>query len=154
MGRGFGGLMKTKDGGWIRLTSFSPRAIDHLRRRLAVEEIEEGMVEKMVAEMKRDEAVDFFVKADVPVAPIYYIEEVVKDPHLAARGMFLEVEHPKAGRVKVTNFPVKFSETPGEILSAAPLLGQHNREILMGILGYTEEKIIELEKTGVIVTET
>ena len=154
MGRGFGGLMKAKDGGWIRIASFSPRAIDNLKRHLGVEEIEEEIVEKMVSEMTRDEAVDFFVKADVPVAPIYQVDEVIKDPHISARGMFLEVEHPKAGKVKVPNFPVKFSETPGEIVSAAPLLGQHNREILMGILGYTEDKIAELEKTEVIFTET
>jgi len=154
MGRGFGGLMKAKDGGWIRIASFSPRAIDNLKRHLGVEEIEAEIVEKMVSEMTRDEAVDFFVKADVPVAPIYQVDEVIKDPHIAARGMFLEVEHPKAGKVKVPNFPVKFSETPGEIVSAAPLLGQHNREILMGILGYTEDKIAELEKTEVIFTET
>jgi CoA:oxalate CoA-transferase len=154
MGRGFGGLMKAKDGGWIRIASFSPRAIDNLKRHLGVEEIEEEIVEKMVSEMTRDEAVDFFVKADVPVAPIYQVDEVIKDPHISARGMFLEVEHPKAGKVKVPNFPVKFSETPGEIVSAAPLLGQHNRAILMGILGYTEDKIAELEKTEVIFTET
>lgn len=73
-----------------------------------------------------------------------------RDPHLIERGMFTEVEHPKAGTIKVTNFPVKFSETPGEIQTATPLLGQHNEEILSKILGYTEEQIQNLEKAGVI----
>ncbi len=103
--------------------------------------------------MARDEAVELFVNADVPVAPVYHVDEVVKDPHLIARGMFIEVDHPKAGKVKVPNFPVKLSETPGRVNTAAPLLGQHNREILMGLLGYTEERIKELELEGVISSE-
>ena len=154
MGRGrASGMMKTKDGGWIRMSAFSPKAMDSLKSLMGAEEVDNEMVEKKVAEMTRDEAVTFFVEADIPVAPIYHVDEVVKDPHLIARDMFVEVEHPKAGRMKVPNFPVKLSETPGEVKTAAPLLGQHNREILMGILGYTEEKIAELEKAGIIYTD-
>jgi len=155
LGRGrASGLMKTKDGGWIRIATYAPRAIDSLKKHLGVEEVDKEMVERMVAEMTRDEAVTFFVEAKIPIAPVYHVDEVVKDPHLIARGMFVEVDHPKAGKMTVPNFPVKLSETPGEIVSAAPLLGQHNREILMGILGYTEEEIKELEREGVIATET
>jgi len=154
MGRGrASGMMKTKDGGWIRMSAFAPKAMDSLKRLMGAEEVDKEMVEKKVAEMTRDEAVDFFVEADIPVAPIYHVDEVIKDPHLISRGMFVEVEHPKAGRMKVPNFPVKLSETPGEVKTAAPLLGQHNREILTSILGYTEEKIAELEKAGIIYTE-
>ena len=102
--------------------------------------------------MTRDEAVEYFVKADIPVGPVYHVDEVIKDPHLIARGMFVEVDHPKAGKINVPNFPLKFSETPGMILTAAPLLGQDNRDVLMNILGYSEEKIRELEMAGVIAT--
>ena len=154
VGQGFGGLMKTKDNAWIRLASFSPRAIDSLKRHLGVEEVKEEMIEEKVGEMTQKEAIDFFVRAKVPVAPVYQVDEIVKDPHLIARDMFVDVEHPNAGKVKVPNFPVKLSETPGEIVSAAPLLGQHNREILMGVLGYTEEKVSELERAGIIATES
>jgi len=73
----------------------------------------------------------------------------VADPHLAARGMFVEVEHPLAGTVRVPNFPVVFSETPGEIRSAAPLLGAHSKELLMGVLGMSEERFMELVRAGV-----
>jgi len=152
-GHGAGGLMQTKDGGWIRIAAFSPRAIDNLRKAIGSDEVNREMVEKMMAEMTRDEAVDFLVKAKVPVGPVYHVNEVVEDPQLKARGMFVELEHPRAGRIKVPNFPVKLSETPGEVISAAPLLGQDNREILTGILGYTEERIAELERAGIIYTE-
>jgi CoA:oxalate CoA-transferase len=154
IGHGFGGLMKTKDGGWIRVASFSPRAIDRLRMVLGLDEIHEEFLEKKVAEMTRDEAVDFFVEAKVPVAPIYQVDEVVKDPQLSYRGMFVEVEHKKAGILKVPNFPVKLSVTPGEVHSAAPLLGQHNKEILKDMLGYSKSQIEDLERAGVIFTES
>lgn len=47
------------------------------------------------------------------------------------------------------NFPVKLSETPGVIKTAAPLLGQNSKEILIEVLGYSEEKVMELVKAGV-----
>ncbi|MBS7630241.1 CoA transferase [Candidatus Bathyarchaeota archaeon] len=148
--RGIGGIFKTRDGKYIDLAGFTPKAVDALKKFLGVEELSKDLLAQKVLEMTRDEAVEYFVKADVPVGPVYHVDEVVKDPHLLERGMFVEVEHPKAGRVKVPNFPVKFSKTPGKILTAAPLLGQHNREVLMNVLGYSEEKIKELENTGVI----
>jgi crotonobetainyl-CoA:carnitine CoA-transferase CaiB-like acyl-CoA transferase len=81
------------------------------------------------------------------------VKELVKDPHLTDRGMFVEVDHPKAGKIKTPNFPTKLSETPGEVRSAAPLLGQNNVEILTNLLGYTGEQVQQLEKEGVIVSE-
>jgi len=93
------------------------------------------------------------VEVGAPVAPVYSVRETVEDPHLIARGMFIEVEHPKAGRITVPNFPVKLSESPGEIRRASPLLGQHNTEILTNLLGYTEEQVEQHEREGVIVTE-
>jgi crotonobetainyl-CoA:carnitine CoA-transferase CaiB-like acyl-CoA transferase len=153
MGRGrASGLMKTKDGAWIKLTSYAPSHMDRLRRHMG-EEINKEMVERKVAEMTRKEAVEYFVSIDVPVAPVYHVNEVVRDPHLIARGMLVDLEHPKAGKVTVPNFPIKFSETSVEIKSAAPLLGQDNKEVLMGILGYTEERLEELDRMGIIYTE-
>jgi len=107
-------------------------------------------VRSRVAEMTRDEAVEFFVSIGVPVAPVYHLDEVVRDGHLWERGMFIEVEHPKAGRVRTTNFPVKFSKYSPPHPTAAPLLGQNNREILIDLLGYTEEQLEELRREGVI----
>jgi len=153
-GRGVGGLFKTRDGGWINLSGFTPKAIDILKKFLEAEEINKELLAKKISEMTRDEAIEFFVKADIPVGPVYHVDEVVKDPQLLARGMFVEVDHPKAGKVKVPNFPLKLSGTSGKIVSAAPLLGQHNREILKGVLGYSDERIAELETAGVIANQS
>mgnify|MGYP000389059184 CR=1 FL=1 len=87
----------------------------------------------------------------VPCAPVYEAYEAMWDPHLEARGMWVEVDHRAAGRHKVPNFPVKFSETLGEVTSAAPMLGQHTREVLKELLGKTDGELDELEKQGAIV---
>ena len=64
--------------------------------------------------------------------------------------MFVELDHPKAGKIKLINFPLKFSETQPELKTPAPLLGQHNIEVLKELLGYDDGKIQDLMKKGVI----
>ena len=150
MGRGFGGLFKTSDGGYIRLASFSPRLIDDLRAHMGVEEVTEELIKERVSAMTRDDAVAYFVEARVPVAPVYNVDDVVKDQHLIERNMFTTVEHKNAGPVIVVNFPVKFSKTPGMVKTAAPVIGQHNTEILRDILGYDEAQIAALKKANAI----
>ena len=51
------------------------------------------------------------------------------DPQAHAREMVVEVEHPKAGKMKTLGAPVKFNGTPGGVKLAAPLLGQHSNEV-------------------------
>jgi crotonobetainyl-CoA:carnitine CoA-transferase CaiB-like acyl-CoA transferase len=90
-----------------------------------------------------------FEAAGVPVGPVNKIGEMLADPQVAAREMVLEVDHPRAGRVKALGMPIKFSETPGESIRAAPLLGEHTREILAG-LGYTSVEIDRLQQEGAV----
>ncbi|MGD0803669.1 MAG: CoA transferase [Candidatus Bathyarchaeia archaeon] len=146
------GIVKASDG-WVQVAGFRPRALDALKEKLGVEVVTLAAVKEMVSGMTRDEAVEYFVDIGMPVAPVYQVNESLEDPHLNARGMFIEVEHSKVGKFRTVNFPVKFSDTPGEVKSAAPLIGQHNREILKGLLGYDEERIVELEKGGIIYTD-
>ncbi|MEM2126861.1 MAG: CaiB/BaiF CoA-transferase family protein [Candidatus Bathyarchaeia archaeon] len=147
-----GGIMKVKDG-WIQVAGMRARGLDLLKEKLGIGETSKDVVEKYVENMNREEAVRFFVEVGLPVAPVYYASEATRDPHILSRELFVEVEHPKAGKLKVLNFPVKFSETPGRVTAAAPLLGQHNREILINLLGYAEEEVHKLEVEGVIASE-
>jgi len=76
-------------------------------------------------------------------------DEVVACPHLKERGFYVEVEHPVVGQLRYPGLPFKMNETPWHI-SRAPLLGEHNGEIYMGRLGYTDEDLAGLRGTGVI----
>jgi crotonobetainyl-CoA:carnitine CoA-transferase CaiB-like acyl-CoA transferase len=84
------------------------------------------------------------------VAPVYDIESMLEDPHVKARGIIQEVEHPTAGKVRSPSFPVKLSKSPASIRLPAPTLGQHNDEVLTEILGYSKEQVDDLRKAGVI----
>jgi len=145
-----GGIMKTKDAGYVHVAGWRARGIDALKERMGVEEPDPDEVKAYVETLTRDEAVKFFEEVGLPIAPVYYASEATSDPHVISRDMFVEVDHPKMGKIKVVNFPVKLSETPGEVSSAAPLLGQNNKEILTKLLGYTEEEVDQLTKSGVI----
>jgi crotonobetainyl-CoA:carnitine CoA-transferase CaiB-like acyl-CoA transferase len=90
-----------------------------------------------------------FEAAGVPVGPVNRIGEMLADPQVKAREMVVEVDHPRAGRTKALGLPIKFSETPGEITRAAPLLGQHTREVLAD-LGYSPAEIDRLSSEGAI----
>jgi CoA:oxalate CoA-transferase len=149
MGRGMGGLFQAGDGGWVYLAGFNPRAIDRLAKYLGVEEVTRELIEGKVKGMARDEAVELFVDADIPVAPVYHVDDVVEDPHVKARNMFVEVDHLKAGKLKLINFPVKFSESQPEVRNASPVIGQDSKEVLMDVLGYSEERVTELVRAGV-----
>lgn len=79
-------------------------------------------------------------EAGLPCAPINTVDRIVNDPHIAARNMIVEVEHPIAGKLKMPGVPVKMSATPGAVETHAPLLGQHTNEILKEVLGWDAEK--------------
>jgi crotonobetainyl-CoA:carnitine CoA-transferase CaiB-like acyl-CoA transferase len=64
--------------------------------------------------------------------------------------MIREIEHPVAGRMRLVGSPITLSETPAEIRSPAPLLGQHSEEILRDVLGYEPDRIEALRKAKAI----
>jgi CoA:oxalate CoA-transferase len=149
-GGGIGGLFKSKDGGYVRVGVYSPKSVDDIKKLFNDDEFDKEKLEKFIAEHDRDEAVDHLLQARVPVAPIYHTNDTCADPHLAARDMFVEIEHPKAGKYKAINFPFKMSKTQPEIKSPAPVLGQDNKHVICDILGKSEEYYEELKKKGII----
>jgi crotonobetainyl-CoA:carnitine CoA-transferase CaiB-like acyl-CoA transferase len=69
--------------------------------------------------------------AGVPCGPINSIADMAADPQTVAREMVIELQHPVAGLTRALGLPIKLSATPGKVNSAAPLLGQHTREVLL-----------------------
>ncbi|MEM7654395.1 MAG: CoA transferase [Pseudomonadota bacterium] len=86
----------------------------------------------------------------LPAGPVLSITDMHQDPQALARDMVPEVDHLLAGKTKTLGLPVKFSETPGGVHCAAPVLGQHTREILLEF-GYTVEHVEELLISGAAV---
>jgi crotonobetainyl-CoA:carnitine CoA-transferase CaiB-like acyl-CoA transferase len=89
-------------------------------------------------------------EAGIPCGRINTMDRVFSHPQIAARSMIVEVDHPTAGRIKLAGIPVKYSETPGSVRLPPPLLGQHNEEILVDLLGYSKEVFEDFAKSGVV----
>lgn len=98
----------------------------------------------------RDELCALFSAVGIPCAPVLNIREVCSSPQIAARNMIAKMENPKTiGSYQVPNVPVKLSISEASIERPAPLLGEHNEEILSG-LGYSPERIKSLRSEGVL----
>lgn len=107
------------------------------------------ILEDVLARKSAKEWLDSLEKAGVPAGPLNNLDEVFRDPQVLHRKMLVEVEHSKAGRVKVTGVPVKLSKTPGGIYLPPPALGEHTNEILKRV-GYTDQEIAAFRNRGVI----
>src|SRR5881628_1108186 len=107
-----------------------------------------ALVEAWTSQRSKHEVMRILAGAGVPCGACLDTGEVLSDPHLQARDMIVEVEHPVRGRYITAGNPVKLSASPTKI-SSAPLLGQHRHEILKE-LGYGEADITALEAEGAI----
>src|SRR6202162_5721829 len=87
--------------------------------------------------------------AGVPAGPVLDVAQMHADPQALARDMIVETSHPTAGQVKAIGLPVKFSATPGGVHRAAPLFGQHTREVLREH-GFSDAEINEMAAQGAI----
>ncbi|MBJ2356435.1 CaiB/BaiF CoA-transferase family protein, partial [Sphaerochaeta sp. S2] len=88
--------------------------------------------------------------AGVPNGPINHVDKVLTNEQVLARDMIVEVEHPIAGSLKMPGVAIKLSETPGSIEKCAPLLGEHNKELLKEFFNYSNEEVEKLEAEGVL----
>ena len=87
---------------------------------------------------------------DIPVGAINNLAQVVEHPQVKARGALVEIDHPRAGRVRTVGSPVRLSKTPAAIRTPAPLHGQHTHEVLREVLGLNADEIAALGVAGVI----
>ena len=102
------------------------------------------------AERTNEEVLAEMEKARIPAGPILSPQQVLEDPHIAAKRLFESVEYPGLDTpAPLMKTPVELSETPGEIRSRAPRLGENTDEI-MKELGYDQEQIIDLRNKRVI----
>jgi CoA:oxalate CoA-transferase len=107
---------------------------------------------KIIAEIFQtkdsDAWVELLLRAGVPVSPVNNVGRMIDDEQIVARKMIVQQEHPKAGKLRVVGIPVKLSDTPGEVRTPAPLLGEHTSEIITQ-LGHGDQ-IEALRRAAVI----
>ena len=96
------------------------------------------------------EIVRVLATAGIPAAPVNNVAEMVADPQVQAREMFVRRDHPVFGPLITTGTPLKLSETPGRVRFLAPMPGEHNEEIFIGLLGHSREDLERWRADGVI----
>jgi crotonobetainyl-CoA:carnitine CoA-transferase CaiB-like acyl-CoA transferase len=158
----------TRDGRWIAIACTN----DKIYQRLAVAMGEPHMAEPgnwgTLANRERDRAkVDEHVgewtarhdraellriceEAQVPCGPIYSIDEIFEDPQYQARGNILKMKDERVGELPIPNLVPRLSDTPGQVKWLGPRLGEHNEEVLQGLLGIPADEIRRLAAEGTI----
>ncbi len=86
----------------------------------------------------------------IPVGAINTLAEVVEHPQVKARGAVVDMDHPRAGPVRMVGVPVRLSETPGAVRTPAPLRGEHTEQVLRERLGLGPDEIAALRRARAI----
>jgi crotonobetainyl-CoA:carnitine CoA-transferase CaiB-like acyl-CoA transferase len=88
--------------------------------------------------------------AGVPCGPINNMKEVFEDPQVRHRELRVDMPHPSGGTASVVRSPLRLSETPVEYRIAPPTLGQHNEDVLKGLLGRSDADLKRLKDAGIV----
>jgi crotonobetainyl-CoA:carnitine CoA-transferase CaiB-like acyl-CoA transferase len=127
-----------------------PRYASTPARAARMEEID-AMVEAWTRQHTKDAVLAVLREAHVPCAPVRTTAEVVHDPHLGERGMWVEIDHPRRGKTRVPISPIRLhGSAPSTVARPAPLLGQDTDRVLAELLGLTAAELAALHAEGVI----
>lgn len=97
-----------------------------------------------------DRLLELMHEHEVAAGRVYKAPDMLQDPHFAEREAIVEVPHPTLGSFPMQNVFPKLSETPGEVKWVGPELGQHNDDVLGGILGLSADELDALRADGVV----
>jgi formyl-CoA transferase/CoA:oxalate CoA-transferase len=144
------------EGIWTRFVSAidAPHLAQDSRFRTNADRVEHRdelipLLEPILARRTMAQWAETFDAAGVPAGPIYLLSDLFDDRQVRHRQMVVEVDHPKAGPIKLTGVPLKLSETPGRVAAPPPLLGQHTDGILTEI-GYDAVEMAALRSDGAV----
>ena len=126
-----------------------PRMVS-MNARVANMEMVDGMVASWTAQHSKQSLFARLIKERVPCAPVRDLKEVVADPHMHARGMLEEIDHPEFGTITVARSPLRFEGSPNVALRPSPRLGRDNEEIFSKCLGLSGAEFASLTVEGAI----
>jgi crotonobetainyl-CoA:carnitine CoA-transferase CaiB-like acyl-CoA transferase len=161
-------MFKTKDGKyltlaastqnvWVRLAkaidraelTTDPKFIDNSVRVVNSAEVN-GIVGAWIERHTRDEVIERFDKFEVAYSPVFDMEDVFRDVQYRARAAMVRVPDPDLGEAIVQNVVPKFSATPGSVDFLGAEMGAHNEEVYGNELGFSKERLRQLEEAGII----
>ncbi|MBW1886375.1 MAG: CoA transferase [Deltaproteobacteria bacterium] len=155
-------IYATKDGKYVSVGAVEPYCYANLCRGLGREDFiphqyDDDRIDEMRAiftrifrTRTRDQWAAELMPQECCVAPVYEIDELVDDPHFKSRRAILELQHPSRGEIRQVAPMTRFSETPSEIGSLEPQLGDFTQGILES-LGYSRTELADLIESGTVV---
>ena len=130
---------------FIRVSSYATNTNRIRHREVLIALLQDILVKRTVADW-----IARIEPAGVPCGPINNIAQVFEHPQVRHRGMKIELPHASAGTTPMVANPIKFSATPVTYGKAPPTLGQHTKQILSTIGGFSESDIAQLTIQGII----
>jgi succinyl-CoA--D-citramalate CoA-transferase len=110
----------------------------------------DSMISGWTKEHTVDEVLEVLKEAGVPASKVFTAQDMVEDPHYAARENVVTVQDPEIGPFPMQNVVPRLIDTPGKVRWTGPALGQHNDEVYGEVLGLSEEEREALRERGVI----
>jgi crotonobetainyl-CoA:carnitine CoA-transferase CaiB-like acyl-CoA transferase len=126
-----------------------PRSVDGTSR-AANADFLQPIIEDWMTDKTRQQVVDTLNQAGMPTGPVYTAKDVFSDPHFRKRGMLVDIDDPLVGSYTFARSTPHLSESPEISNQPAPELGQHTREILEGVLGYSSYQVDQMASEGVV----
>lgn len=126
-----------------------PRFTD-MPGRLANQDDLQVVIEDFLKDYTMEEATEYILSKGIPAGPILDVSQILADPHVKEREMFVEMEHPTLGHITVNGCAIKLMDTKPSVRTPAPALGQDNEAVLTGLLGLKEEQVDALRRSGAI----
>jgi benzylsuccinate CoA-transferase BbsF subunit len=124
--------------------------LENMPGRIANRALVDELVGRLVATRHAEELTDLLQAAGVSAYPVQNCLNLHRDENLAAFGFWHWLDHPQMGPSPYEGLEHRLSRTPGELRSPAPVLGQHNDEVLSGLLGMTAAEIEQLKAEKIV----
>lgn len=118
-----------------------PRFADNRLRLANVDALDEAL-QAAIAHFDRDQLMRRFIELEAAISPVNSVEDIMADEHIAARENIVAVDDAElGGPLRMQNVVGKLSRTPGAIRHTGPRLGEHNRQVLVDLLGFDEAAV-------------
>jgi succinyl-CoA--D-citramalate CoA-transferase len=163
-----GGCYLSGEGHWFLLSATSDASYRRLMAALGLEreatdprfqtnhlrvqnrEALDALIDAAMGRLTDAEVEAAFARHDVAASPVQDVQQVYEHPQVRARGDFVQLDDPLLGPLPVARPTPHLLLTPGRVQASGPAVGEHNRDVYGALLGYSAERLEELQRDGTI----